>query len=230
MGDEQRTARAVARPQLDRAMIVDAAMRIVRAGGLEALTMRAVAQNLGSAPMSLYRHVTDREDLLLGMLDVVAAAVAVPAPNADPRAEILTLVAAVHDVLAADPWVVQVLVVDNLASPLILPVIERILLALALVGVPPARSAVVNNVLFEYVYGEVLTHHHDKGADSVGRRMARAASAEAYPALAEAIAAVPPSGPAHDFSDNLARILDGLLLPSARRPGLSAQSSTRRRT
>ncbi|MDT7553775.1 MAG: hypothetical protein QOI16_2311, partial [Pseudonocardiales bacterium] len=52
---------------LDR--IVAAAVVIADAEGLEGLSMRRVATDLGASPMSLYRHVADKDDLLLGMMD-----------------------------------------------------------------------------------------------------------------------------------------------------------------
>jgi AcrR family transcriptional regulator len=49
--------------------IVAAAVVIADAEGLEGLSMRRVATELGAAPMSLYRHVADKDDLLLRMMD-----------------------------------------------------------------------------------------------------------------------------------------------------------------
>jgi AcrR family transcriptional regulator len=66
-----------ARPQrrpgtaLDRDQIVREAIRIADADGLEAVTMRRVAQQLGTGAMSLYRHVPDKEALVSIMIDTV---------------------------------------------------------------------------------------------------------------------------------------------------------------
>lgn len=51
--------------------IVVAACRVADAEGLDAVTMRRVAAELDTAPMSLYRHVGDKEDLLLRMREWV---------------------------------------------------------------------------------------------------------------------------------------------------------------
>ena len=50
--------------RLDRDLIVGAALRFIDRDGAQRLTMRALAQDLGVGAMSLYRHVSGREDLL----------------------------------------------------------------------------------------------------------------------------------------------------------------------
>ena len=49
---------------MSRAQIVDAATKVVEAGGYGDMTIRSLAAELGVAPMSLYRHVRDKDDLL----------------------------------------------------------------------------------------------------------------------------------------------------------------------
>jgi DNA-binding transcriptional regulator YhcF (GntR family) len=58
-------------PELGRTAIVRSAIRIADAEGLDALSMRRVAADLGSAVMSLYRHVPSKEELELWMRDLV---------------------------------------------------------------------------------------------------------------------------------------------------------------
>jgi AcrR family transcriptional regulator len=55
--------------QLTTARIVAAAVAIADAEGLDGVSMRRIAVELGTAPMSLYRHVGDKDDLLLRMMD-----------------------------------------------------------------------------------------------------------------------------------------------------------------
>ncbi|ODU03923.1 MAG: GntR family transcriptional regulator [Pseudonocardia sp. SCN 72-86] len=63
---------------LDRAAVVAAAVAVADAEGLEALSMRRVAANLGVATMSLYHHVADKDDLVIGMLDAALGEIEVP--------------------------------------------------------------------------------------------------------------------------------------------------------
>ena len=63
-GPMDRRTQPAMRPVLSRDRIVTAAVEIVDAEGPDALTMRAVARRLGAGTMSLYRHVSGREELL----------------------------------------------------------------------------------------------------------------------------------------------------------------------
>ena len=56
---------------LSRDRILAAAVRIADEHGIGAVTMRRVAARLGAKPMSLYNHVTDKGDILDGMVDRV---------------------------------------------------------------------------------------------------------------------------------------------------------------
>src|SRR5262250_3052406 len=57
------------RPGLSLGRIVDAAVRVADAEGLDAVSMSRVAAELGTAPMSLYRYVTAKDELLALMVD-----------------------------------------------------------------------------------------------------------------------------------------------------------------
>ena len=57
------------KPALSLARIVDAAVLIADTEGLDAVSMGRVAAELGAAPMSLYRHVSAKEELLRLMVD-----------------------------------------------------------------------------------------------------------------------------------------------------------------
>lgn len=57
--------------RLTRAAILSAALRLVRKEGLEKLTMRRLADDLGVATMATYRHFKNRDELLIGMVDEV---------------------------------------------------------------------------------------------------------------------------------------------------------------
>ncbi len=70
------------RKPLDRDLIVEAAVRICDDAGLDSVTMRRVAQALGTGPASLYAHVADKEELQALMLDRVVGDI--PVGPADP--------------------------------------------------------------------------------------------------------------------------------------------------
>ena len=196
------------RGRLDRQAIVAAALAVARTEGLAAVTMRRLADELGCAPMSLYRHVADRDALVLEMLDVVAAGIDVPPPVLEPRAELAGLLTAVHAALSVDHWAVLPLVAEGLASPRILPVIDRVFAALIRGGSSGQDLAAKHHMLWQYVFGELLWTHHDR-PDSYAKQMTRNA-ADRFPAIAEAVRISLGDGSDH-FAENLQRLLDGVL-------------------
>jgi AcrR family transcriptional regulator len=70
-----------AKPALSQESIVDAALAILDADGLDAVSMRRVAQALDTGPASLYVYVANRDELLALLLDRVAAEVRLPGPD-----------------------------------------------------------------------------------------------------------------------------------------------------
>ncbi len=62
---------ALGRPGLTREAVVARALEIGNAEGLEAVSLRRLAQELGVTPMALYRHVRDKQDLINAMTEVV---------------------------------------------------------------------------------------------------------------------------------------------------------------
>jgi len=69
--DAKGHAPALGRPGLTRATVVARALEIGNAEGLEAVSLRRLAQELGVTPMALYRHVRDKQDLINAMTERV---------------------------------------------------------------------------------------------------------------------------------------------------------------
>ncbi|MBN9733822.1 TetR/AcrR family transcriptional regulator [Pseudonocardia sp. P1] len=201
---------------LDLPTIVDVALGIARTDGMSALSMRRIADELGRSPMALYRHVADRQSLVLAMLDTVAARIEIPAPVEDPRSEITVLMHAVHTAAQYEPWIVTALAQEGLASPRIVPVIDRILAAFGRSGLQGAAALSANMLLWEFAYGELLTSHQRRPG-SWGRAMMRGSDPERFPALHAAIreADRAPGEPQPElFGPHLQTVLDGLLGPT----------------
>jgi AcrR family transcriptional regulator len=70
-----------ARAPLSREAIVDAALRVLEREGAEGLSMRRVAEELGTGPASLYWHVANKDDLINLLVDRVASEVEMPPPD-----------------------------------------------------------------------------------------------------------------------------------------------------
>lgn len=95
------------RAGLSRTAVVAAARDLLSGGGVEAVSLRAVARRLDVAPNAIYSHVSGKTDLIDALLDDLLGAVPVPAEDAnDPVAALYELMTATYDVLVAHPDVV----------------------------------------------------------------------------------------------------------------------------
>lgn len=194
--------------KLESGLIVATALRVVRAEGLPAVTMRRIADELGTAPMSLYRHVADRDDLFVSMLGDVAAQLVLPEQSNDARTELTAILTAGHDTFRADPWVLELVLLRGLASPVVLPAIERTLAALERAGLSDEEVISGYSLLWHYVYGESLAMHHER-PDSYAREMIRLIDDPSLPTIKRHLDAS--AGPQDWFAVNLQRVLDGVL-------------------
>jgi AcrR family transcriptional regulator len=204
------------RRRLDEYRIVARAMRLAREDGLQAVTMRRLADELGTAPMTLYRHIPDRQALLVAMLDEVARGIEFPPPVSDPRAELTAVLTAIHDALRRDSWAIGLLVTDKLAGPSIVPALERMFAALRRAGLTLRDTRSAFALLWHFTVGELLDTHMDVPDDTFARRMIRETDPDAYPTLAAIATGVPSDPPGDWFPENLQRLLDGLLPQTAR--------------
>jgi AcrR family transcriptional regulator len=95
-------------PAPRRAAIVAAAVRIADAEGVEAVSMRRLAEELGVATMTPYTHVAGKDELLDLMRDVVAAEILIPEPLPEDWREALGSIAhRTKDAFEAHPWVLD---------------------------------------------------------------------------------------------------------------------------
>ena len=97
---------SMARQRLSRERVLQAAIAHADAGGLEALTMRQLAEMLDVAPMALYRHVANKDDLIDAMIDVVFGEIGLPSGGADWKTAMRERALSLCDVLARHRWAV----------------------------------------------------------------------------------------------------------------------------
>jgi AcrR family transcriptional regulator len=197
--------------------IVRVAIRLARQEGVEAVSMRRIGDELGSSPMAVYRHVQDREDLILRMLDHLADRVDRPVTDGRPRERIELMMRTMHEGFRGDPWVVRVLAHEGLASPRILPMVEAIFKAFADAGFDPPTSRALYNLLFQFLYGETLMSHFER-LSTYSRRMVEDADVGAYPTLIAAVGTERHAS-AEYFEQNLPRVLDGIFGPDVENAG-----------
>ncbi|PWD51062.1 TetR family transcriptional regulator [Serinibacter arcticus] len=92
------------REALTRARVVAVAIEVADDDGLDGLSMRTVAGRLGVAPMALYRHVSDKDDLLAAMIDAVVSDYPAPPEGVDWRVSLRHRVLAAQVEIRRHPW------------------------------------------------------------------------------------------------------------------------------
>jgi len=96
-----------ARARTSRDAILVAARQVLETGGIEALTMQAVADRVGVRAPSLYKHVADRAALLQAVTDAVmadlVASLAIPRPDPDPRTDLRRVARRYRQFVRANP-------------------------------------------------------------------------------------------------------------------------------
>ncbi|MEU6715074.1 TetR/AcrR family transcriptional regulator [Nonomuraea sp. NPDC046802] len=97
------------RPSFSRARLTEAAIRIADAEGLDALSMRRVAAEIGSGTMSLYRYVSSKDDLIDLMSDAVAPEFFPPSTDVtgDWRADVRALAVCNRQAMLRHPWLTK---------------------------------------------------------------------------------------------------------------------------
>jgi AcrR family transcriptional regulator len=113
--DTQREVEARTRAPLSRELVLRAAVDLADAGGVDALSMRNLAQRLGVVPMALYKHVANKDELLDGMFDVVVGEIDPPAEGGHWKAAIRQRVLSARSALLRHPWASRV--IESRPSP-----------------------------------------------------------------------------------------------------------------
>ena len=89
---------------LSRERVLRAAIGLADESGIDALSMRKLAKELGVEAMSLYNHVANKDDILGGMVDIVMGEIELPAAGADWKNAIRRTARSAYEVLLGHPW------------------------------------------------------------------------------------------------------------------------------
>lgn len=162
-------------------------MEMADQDGLEAVTIRRLAQELGVTPMALYWHFADKDTLLMAMSERLWADIASATDRLRPSrgwAEVRRLTAAVVQVLSRHPGCASLAPLAVLACPAGTDMAERTLALLEHLGVPPARLAEMAVLLLS----TAVTLVTQRPGGAVGEQ----ASADHLRAKKVALASLPP--------------------------------------
>ena len=113
-------AEVTRRIPLNRERVLDAAVVLADDVGIESLSMRRLAQELGVVPMALYKHVANKEELLDGMVDAIVGEIAPAVPGPDWKNAVRLRVLSARNSLLRHPWARQVLETRTHPTPAVL--------------------------------------------------------------------------------------------------------------
>ena len=99
-----RNPKAAARRPLNKERVLRAALALADAEGIEALSMRRLAKELGVEAMSLYNHVANKDEILDGIIDLVAGEFELPSDTDDWKAAMRRHLVSARDVLVLHRW------------------------------------------------------------------------------------------------------------------------------
>ena len=148
------TGGARSRPgTLTREAVVAAAVSLADRQGLERLSMRALAADLGVEAMSLYNHVRNKDDLIDAMVEAVLAEVERPRPGPDWRGGLRARAVSMRAAFLAHPWAPQLIVGRLNIGPNMLALYDATIGCLVAAGVDHARADHLCNAMDSLIFG-----------------------------------------------------------------------------
>lgn len=214
--------------------MLDAAIGLADEGGIDALSMRRLADELGVEAMSLYHYVKGKDDLVSSMVDAVESEVELPPADADWKAALRAMAISFHDMLRRHPWAASpmVPVSPTTIGQARLRYMEAMLGLLRQAGFSANMTHHAYHALDSHVTGSTLWAAGfaavKQGALEFGLKLLRELPRDRYPYFiehAEQHLTKPVRDGVNTFEFGLDLILDGLerILADAERP------ATRRR-
>jgi AcrR family transcriptional regulator len=209
--------RIATRKPLSRARVLQAAVALADEAGLEAFSMRGLAQELGVVPMALYKHVANKDQLLDGMVDIVFGEIELPCGDLDWRSAMRRRAISTREALKRHSWAIGMMESRH-PGPANLRNHNAVMGCLRKAGFPFEMAIHAYSVQDAYIYGFALQEKDlafetpDSAGDAARRRAETIGAPENYPHLVEIATQLPESGydSAVEFAWGLDLILDGL--------------------
>lgn len=150
---EQRQKR---RTPLTRERVMRAAVRLADKGGVDAVSMRKIGQALRVEAMSLYRHVTDKDDILDGMVDLVFSEIELPGDGSRWKEAMRRRAGSARQVLRRHPWAIGLMDSRSNAGPSTIRHHDAVIGSLRRGGFSIEMAAHAFSLLDSYIYGFTL--------------------------------------------------------------------------
>lgn len=189
-GKAARAGEAAERVPLSRERVLRGAVAVADAGGIAALTIRTLAQELGVKPMSVYHYVANKDEILDGIVDLVFSEFELPAPGGDWREEMRRRADSAREVLRRHPWATALLQSRLNAGPATLRHHNAVIGALREAGFTVEQTAHAFALIDSYLYGFAMSEtalpiHGPESVADLAEVMVRRFPADEYPHLFE---------------------------------------------
>jgi len=136
--------------------VLRAAIDLADRGGIDSLSMRKLAEELGVEAMSLYHHVANKDAILSGIVDLVVSEFDLPSVRSDWKAAIRRSAVSAHDVLMRHPWACNLMMSTNTISPARLRYMESLLGRLREAGFSAEMTHHAYHALDSHIIGSTL--------------------------------------------------------------------------
>jgi AcrR family transcriptional regulator len=209
------TARRV---PLSRDRVLLAAVALADHAGIDAVSMRRLAQELGVVPMALYKHVANKDELLDGMVDAIVAEIEPPVPTGDWRTAVRQRILSARRALRRHSWASRLIASRPVPTPVVLAYLESVIAMFRAGGFSVELTHHVTHALGSRLFGFTQELFDDSASVDPGVRAAALRRLSgSHPHLARIAAAgghdARPAGPACDdqfeFEFGLDLLLDG---------------------
>ena len=205
------------RTQLTRERVMAAGIELADRDGIESISMRKLAQELGVEAMSLYTHVRNKNDLLDGMTDAVIGQIPMSVDGVDWKASLRQMVLAARSIMLRHRWAPRTVETQTAPGPAVLQYVNSVLGILREGGFSIAQTHHALHILGSRVLGFTQSFFDDSG-DLEPEAAARLASelGASHPYVVEMALAVTHGGALGRCDDDtefefaLDFILDGL--------------------
>ncbi|MEU6019980.1 TetR/AcrR family transcriptional regulator C-terminal domain-containing protein [Micromonospora sp. NPDC047134] len=141
------------RTPLSRDRVLRTAVALADTAGIESLSMRNLAQELGVVPMALYKHLANKDELLDAMIDMVVGEIDPPTPDADWKQSVRGGILSARAALRRHPWAALAIESRNMATPAILGYLDSVVATLRSGGLSADLAHHVMHALGSRVLG-----------------------------------------------------------------------------
>lgn len=212
----RRTHASATRIPLSRERVLHAAVALADEGGIEALSMRRLAKELGVEAMSLYNHVANKDEILDGIIDLIVSEIDHPSDGADWKTAIRQSAISTRDVLLRHRWASKLWMSRQGDGPATLRHEDWILRTLREAGLSKDAIYHAFHILEAYVLGfttlQLSIPYNGEKLTGMAATFLQQIPADEYPDLVEHVVQhlEPHHGNQSGFELGLDLILDGL--------------------